>query len=453
LLYSRKMRNDLLQRLPDDLGGEAPIPFEEAFEECDILAVQEDVMKAMDLVFESLPFELEEVVEALLSSGKNLEMGDDILTIAKKQEPEEVRELLAHFVDITEILGEQASKADLLNKSVFRAKVVERGGELLHSAAALKPEEDLRDLLTKTEKYHTDVIAWGALFRAALVDEMGEMRSPEELEQILGNIEVDVLSAGDLVTRDEGGVLQFPHPEKFNEEDYAMIESNLELAYEDIDPGWLKYLKANIERDLQDSGVTFILIRNEEGELVGVDKTKPLNEEKTVWYNGTLYVEPAYQKGFSLGNYLREMAATVRPEGVIVQAVVAKNNPIMEVSIESAGGIITGTTIETDGTHSSDTLFQIEYGRLEGIASRALSREDIVSKASLGGKVIDGEGRMIACKINAHRGEDEDFVRDAQNYFSQGFALTRMFFESESDMRQGYVVFEDLRAEDLKLAA
>ena len=156
--------------------------------------------------------------------------------------------------------------------------------------------------------FQADVVRTGSLLKA-IVKLRGKVNTTL-LDQILTqDIQVDIVSPPPT----PGESLS---TEIFDTSTRDMVIQNLRRAYssehnpEASDDAWLAHLEDQLDQDLENPDVKWVLLRNNEGRTIGLCKYKPLGKTedgRMRFYWGTLYVDPEFQGGYSAGTYLQEL--------------------------------------------------------------------------------------------------------------------------------------------------
>ncbi len=405
---------------------------------------------------------------ALEQGGK--EMGDIILDLGQEPAAERI------FQEYVSIIGLVQENAEYLRTrgapvNIYESAVFKRGMGLLRDFHRSE-NKDFDKFLDQAKAYHREVIAWGALFKSATTD---KSLTPEKLKEVFEEIRVDVFQAGSRI-KDPSKMKEANNytTADFTVADYDMVVENLRKAYvdNDVDPKWYEELKNNIPEDLNNPDVTFVMVRNEKGKLVGLCKFKPDPEDSGAYYFGTMYVEEEYQKGFSVGGYLQGLATTLMKEeskedkkkseekDPKINATVAIANTAMERHIDIGEGI--GTNVEYEGKSRELVKFSWNDPRVDNFSSKGLERDEIKELAAKGPGSQTGDIR--AFRVNTTFGQDREFRKILKQHLpvkerdgsvtnpDVGYALTRLFY-GEKGQEETYVVFERLSSVGLKKAA
>lgn len=381
--------------------------------------------------------------------------GEEVLHIAEKHGAA----ALPIFSQLMEIFGLVDKKSNLianahtLDQTKFYTAVTNRAASLVKEVAALPVGTDFSDYLQKSKQFDTEVILRGAELAAKSTLARPQVRSTDELNQILQGAQVKVVPAGQLVRNNHPSQLfqasNYPQPKLFSIEDVQMIVDNLRKSYAHLDPDWLAYLTDNITRDLSNPQVTFITIRDKQNKLIGLVKTKPDSAHPGEYYIGTMYVNSEYQKDFGLGDYLQQIAENNLPPNAPYWGSAAVANPAVSRHIEHAGATASEIVFEGDENHRSKELFKLNFRRDARFVSKntaSLSKEKIVAIAE-GREQLDKPSpkHTIAIRqITAQPLDQKALVELSQEYFTKGYHLTR-FFSAPSPKHRGqslYLVFE-----------
>lgn len=420
--------------------------------------------KEVDKVIEFLKFTEQDKtyhrLKAFLALEAEPELGEVILKLGEHPQADEIFERFAQIMEIfekqEELLREQIQNYEELRKDVdvnrLYLSITRRGVELLKTFAHQVEKGTIKPInLEEVAAYQQEVIAWGAAF-SSVTQSKGKIKSPDEINQRVKGIKVEVRQGGGLIHASDREAMQtpgnYPYPDVFNEKDYAMLVRNLKRSYQDIDPGWLEHLIDNIPKDLNNPKVTFTLIRNtQNGKLAGLCKIKKDPEEENAYYFGTHYVEPEFQRSFGLGGYLQQMAEAQIPEGAKIVATVATANPAMERHIDAHNGIGTAIVFEADKKNSSKELVKFAWRDPRPFTTKDLSvypREKIREIANESGREGLPEG-VAVYRLDTRDGHNERFLDLCRRHFEEGAVVTRVFYGKEGgkpNLAETYVVFE-----------
>lgn len=378
-----------------------------------------------------------------------LGMGDTVVKIAKTH-GEAAMPIFSQFEELMSILGKKeelqkraGASPGSFDETKYYTVVVKRGADLLKAVAGKKAGEDLSQFVKEAGQYRADVVAFGAQLAAVATTTKTVPTSPEVINEALSDVRVDELKAGDIVKKGSRLAMQssknYLHPERFNEKDYKMIVENLEQAYGDIDPGWLQHLIDNIPNDLNNPKVTFLLVKNKEGDLVGVIKRKKEADDK--YYFGTMYVEPEYQKGFGIGQYLDSYMKQGLPENAVMEGTVAAANTAAARHIDAVGYVGNRITTEGEGKKKSQPLINLDLNPrypFETKNRKAFSEEKI-KEYHAQNKALNGV--RILLKDTSDKNV-EAYTKELDEFFSQGYCLTRFFYADGRSQEQTYLVLE-----------
>jgi hypothetical protein len=398
--------------------------------------------------------QLERMAESLLLGGKE---GDILQKIAQKPRIEEVFKKIKSILQLIE--EKEISPAEDLNIGgfgenrnfealysptareiqVYNKTILKRAQNLLEKISQTDPE-DYDMILSESESFQEKVIAWGARLK--------ELRSQgfdhEEIVAQEEDISIKKQSGGNIVSRDENGNFVFSEHSIFDKKAYEFLTRQIHEACKTIAPQWEKHLIDSIPNDLNDPDASWIVIRDtKRDKIVGTTKMKPHPTEENALYVGSMYVDPAYQKGFDVGKQLQEMWHSIAPGARYIGSV-AKNNPALQRHVEAGNGILTKILHEGVGIKESDKLFETEFQYKGTYASKKLKAEDIAEMATVNGFKMchSPNGKdILAYEINGALEQDVAFVQLCAEKFSEGFALTRLFYD-RADLSHGYAVFE-----------
>jgi hypothetical protein len=402
-----------------------------------------------------------EIITTFLACAQNREYGNVILKLIETH-PAQAERIFKQFAEIIGIFQEEQEKLkstleqeEALGSNVDTDKlyksVTKRGIELLKSYA--KSADSITDadaFLEQAEEYKREVVAFGAMF-SAISKKAGQPVAPETINRISENIRVETLRGGDLLLSTDTEAMQNPEnylqPEKFNHQNYEMIVRNLEKAYKEIDPGWLRHLIDNIPKDLSSPSTTFLLIKNEKNELVGVIKHKKVEEGK--YYFGTMYVEKAYQKGFGIGQYLDAYMKQDLPIDAQMEGTVAAANPAIARHIDAVGYI--GNRITTEGSDEKKSKALINLDLNPQHEFKTKNKEEFTEQRIKG--LHDNEYQSESIKIlklDTSSANVENYTKELEKWFNQGYQLTRFFYEDGKTPANTFLVLEKTENQKMK---
>lgn len=394
-----------------------------------------------------------------------LNLGQEIISIAEKH-GEKARGLLVY---ISSILDIDRNKAKLLghseemNQAKFYTVVAKKAEGFIRDAAKLPPGANLEQFISEAEQYHLPVITQGAEFAAKAQKEVREIVPMAELAKVLDQTELTNLPAGSLVKSTSPDRLfdpsNYTNPDLFNHRDAAMVVENLHRAYAKIDPEWLIYLRNNILKDLANSDVTFVTIRDKKDKrLLGLVKTRPDGSEAKEYYIGTMYVDKAYQSQYNFGDYLQFMAENNIPDHKPYWGSAAVSNPAISRHIDHAGATASAIVFEGDEQHQSKELFKLNFRKnplWKTKNPRLFPKEKIVSIAD-DKKQLESEyvQNVKVLKTAALPAGEKELINLVQPYFQDGWHITR-YFQAESTSEKGkqclYLALERLNSDQSNL--
>ncbi len=347
------------------------------------------------------------------------------------------------------------SHESAINTIAYYTSVSQRAADLLKSIARLPAGSDLTRHLEEAKQFNTTVIEKGANFAGAAFQTRPQPRKLEEVNEMQSKIEIQTLSGGghlkSVARSDMLDTSNYQHSEIFGPRDYSMVVANLRMTYGKYDAGWLEYLIDNIGRDLQNPAVKFLLIRDRENKnLIGLIKFRPDPVRPGQYYFGTMYVNPEYQKDFGVGDYLQQMAERELPPNSVYWGSVTPGNVSLERHITRAGGVATEILTEGDENHRSRPLFHVQFrSRYKYLSKEAAFEFNQVKKAASDPVEMErlvGKEKIHILKFDSSPDNLDNFAQFSQNYFSRGYALTRVFYDrfadGKPDQRSTYLVFE-----------
>ena len=404
------------------------------------------------------------VVNAFIVCSYDTNMADIILDLVESHPTisprvfKQFNEMLEIFKEQENLMRDQISQSEnstglKVDKNKLLKITQKYGIRLIKQFAELAKKGDFDSIYKlvddDTQKYREEILETAGIFSAIAKSGI----PPEEMNKISQNISVDVIQAGGLVkSKERKDILNaenYSNPEIFNEKDYKMLVSNLQKTYQKIDPGWLEYLIDNIPKDLNNSEVKFVLLRNKKtNKLIGVCKIKEDHDEPGAYYFGTHYVEGGYQKDFNVGRYLQKIAESQIPEGAKIVATVSVANPAMERHIEVHNGVGTDIVFEKDNKHSSRELIQFAWNydvEVETKNTEKYPKDKIISIAENRESAILPDNIDIL-KADTSIENNAQFLKITKNHFNKGYVLTRVIYERDSkgnvDLTKTYLVFE-----------
>lgn len=406
-------------------------------------------------VLEMHPGIRDAILSAFLVCASNSELGNDIISLAERADSEATFPLIADILGIVDEKytlmkgrgGERIGKSDKFDSVILKRTIA-----LIKEVCALPEDVEMEHFIDQAKQYQHDTIAWGALFKAVASNDQHGPISPDEMSFLYRDIKVDTVPCGSLVSKLDRDKMQsaenYANPKLFGPREYDMIVRNLRKAYRDVDPGWLEVLIDNIPRDLNDPNTTFVLVKNQKtGDLVGVIKFRSDPDNPGAYYLGTMYVDEGFEKGFGVGDYLQQTAASLMEKGAPYSGSVALSNVAMERHINVAGAVGTALVFEEDGQHSSKELLKVSWNTGFELRSKNADQfsEERIKKMAEEGFEEDG---IAARLFNTSIGESALFVKSARKFLDEGYVISRYFYGQKNgkpDLRKTYVVFEKVK--------
>ena len=398
----------------------------------------------------------ESVINAFIACDYDAGIGDIILDLIEKQ-PTAAPRVFKQFNEILELYKQQEKELiEKINQSentthlkVDRGKLLKitqkHGAQLIRKFASLAEKNDFDSIYKLVDDdmqaYRKEILETAGIFSAVA----GEGTSPDAVNQISKNTRVDTVQCGDLIKDKSREAMQNPdnylYPEQFSVEDYRMIVRNLERAYSEIDPGWLEHLIDNIPNDLSNQNVEFLMIRDKNQKLVGTCKIKQKGEKE--YYMGTLYVEPEYQQGFGMGQYLDAYLRENVEKDAKVEGTVAAANRAASRHIDVRGFVGTDIVTEGEGDKKSRPLINLDLNPQEKFATqdKTVFTEERIQDIHAGKEtLINPDIKVILTDTSGNHAEV--YTEELKPLFKQGYALTRFFYSDKDNQRETYLVLE-----------
>jgi hypothetical protein len=368
------------------------------------------------------------VLESFLLCGEDFKAGFAIIKLAKSESSNQI------FQKITELFGlideqkinfrkEQDSKFKI-NKSLYNRTVIKKALQLVVEISSNKSKDE-KDILLKLETFEKSITDWGALFKASRIVTFEETKILEEEK----DIEISLVEGGNLIQllKETGETPTFPNEYKFGIKEYEFLKRNIENSYDSINPQLSKIALLETIKSLNDPRTILIKIRNKRnGEIVGMCKIIPSVKG---YEFGTHYVDPTYQGAFGIGDSLQKIALSLIPEGNEVIAEVILSNPSIVRHIEIFEGI--GTRIRNLNTQGGFLMeFKWNYSnKYDTKDKKRYSREKIISIINQN----TTNNKIQVFKLDTSVGKEKEVLERAEQLFSKGFVLTRIFYENEKN--------------------